>query len=70
MDDKRPVGPSESDCRQAARRAASRCNYLGIQDAARKRKAPSQTPGPWAGTTTSTQKGVGRSRQRLQYNNQ
>jgi hypothetical protein len=26
------------------------CAYLGIQDAARKRTTPSQTPGPWAGS--------------------
>ncbi len=25
-------------------------NYLGLQDAARKRRDPSQTPGPWAGS--------------------
>ena len=58
MDDKRPVGSGEEECWRAARRAASQCNFLGIQDAARKRKAPSQTPGPWAGTITRTANGV------------
>jgi len=58
VDDLRPVGPSEEDCRSATRRAASRCNRLGVQDASRKRKYPSKTPGPWAGTITRTREGV------------
>jgi hypothetical protein len=31
------------------------CAYLGLQDAARKRTTPSQTPGPWAGSVVHTQ---------------
>jgi len=34
----------------ASRRVASIANYLGLQDAARKRRDPSCTPGPWAGS--------------------
>ncbi len=58
VDDLRPVGPGEEECWLATRRTASRCNHLGIQDASRKRKGPSQGPGPWAGTITRTKDGV------------
>ncbi len=34
---------------QVSRQIASRFQYLGIQDAARKRRPPSQRPGAWAG---------------------
>ena len=37
-----------------ARQVASRLQYLGIQDAPRKRRPPSQTPGAWAGSVFST----------------
>ena len=40
---------SEGACRLTSRRVASRINYLGLQDAARKQRAPSKTPGAWAG---------------------
>jgi hypothetical protein len=33
-----------------SRRVAACCGYLGIQDALHKRRAPSQTPGSWAGS--------------------
>mmetsp|Transcript_11543 Transcript_11543/g.17733 ORF Transcript_11543/g.17733 Transcript_11543/m.17733 type:complete len:80 (+) Transcript_11543:2996-3235(+) len=33
------------------------CSYLGLQDAARKRREPSQEPGAWAGSVVSTQGG-------------
>ena len=49
IDDIRICGPTLRHCVRAARRIASRCNYLGIQDAARKRRFPSQTPGVWSG---------------------
>ena len=49
IDDIRGMGGSERACRQATRRVASNINYLGQQDAARKRRPPSRTPGAWAG---------------------
>ena len=33
-----------------AQQVASRLQYLGIQDSPQKRRPPSQTPGPWAGS--------------------
>ncbi len=50
VDDVRTIGQTYEECRLASRVVASKANYLGIQDAARKRRDPSQTPGPWAGT--------------------
>lgn len=54
IDDLRNTGPTEKECWASSRRIATICSYLGIQDAARKRRAPSQKPGPWAGTVTHT----------------
>lgn len=48
VDDVRTIGSSYSECRLASRKVASIFGYLGIQDATRKRRDPSQTPGPWA----------------------
>ena len=53
IDDVRPCGASEEECWQAARRVASICSYLGIQDASRKRRPPSQAPGAWAGSVVA-----------------
>jgi hypothetical protein len=50
MDDLRPTGPDTKECWRASRKAASICNYLGIQDALRKRREVSRAPGPWAGS--------------------
>lgn len=50
VDDLRTVGASEEECYQASRRTGSKLNWLGLQDAARKRRPPSQTPGAWAGS--------------------
>ena len=49
IDDIRICGPSLRSCVKAARQIASRANYLGIQDAPRKRRFPSRTPGVWSG---------------------
>ena len=49
VDDIRTGGNSEDHCFQVARQVAARTNYLGQQDAPRKRRRPSQTPGAWAG---------------------
>ena len=50
VDDVRTMGNTFEECRQASRRAASILNFLGLQDAARKRRDPSQTPGAWSGS--------------------
>ena len=54
VDDGRVCGASKSLCWGACRRFSSICAKLGIQDAARKRTEPSQTPGPWAGSIMHT----------------
>jgi hypothetical protein len=59
VDDARITGPSEEECWAATRQAASRVNELGIQEAARKRRWPSQEPGAWAGSIVeATKEGV------------
>ena len=50
MDDIRIVGSSAENAWQVARRLGSRLQYFGIQDAPRKRRPPSKTPGAWAGS--------------------
>jgi hypothetical protein len=47
--DLRLVRSSEDHCFQVAHQTASRLGYLGIQNASRKTRPPSQTPGAWAG---------------------
>jgi hypothetical protein len=55
MDDFRPTGPNTGGgCWRASRRAASTCNQLGIQDAPRKMREVSRSPGPWAGSMVYT----------------
>jgi hypothetical protein len=54
VDDLRPTGPSRRDAWLAARQAASKLNFLGIQDAPRKRRASSRSPGAWAGGVIKT----------------
>lgn len=49
IDDIRCSSASYRNCVKVARQVASRANYLGIQDAARKRRFPSQNPGVWSG---------------------
>ena len=46
-DDLRINGYSLENAWAASRRIASRLQHLGIQDAPRKRRPPSQTPGAW-----------------------
>jgi len=57
VDDVRTMGSSAEDCRLVSRRVASMINYLGLQDAARKRREPSLTPGAWAGSIVNTSDG-------------
>jgi len=54
VDDVRSTGSTYEECWAATRAVASKYNYLGLQDAARKRRAPSVTAGPWAGSTVHT----------------
>ena len=54
VDDNRGVGNDKKEARRVGRRFASKCSYLGIQDASRKRRMASQTPGAWAGSVIST----------------
>jgi hypothetical protein len=54
VDDKRPMGSSYEHCRQVARRTASTLSYLGLQDASRKREAPSLRAGAWSGVVCHT----------------
>ena len=49
MDDLRPVGNSKMHCFAVSHQTASRLSYLGIQNAARKTRPPSQELGAWAG---------------------
>jgi hypothetical protein len=49
VDDLRPTGPGAKECWRAARRAGSILNWLGLQDASRKRRNSSQAPRAWAG---------------------
>mmetsp|Transcript_11711 Transcript_11711/g.19385 ORF Transcript_11711/g.19385 Transcript_11711/m.19385 type:complete len:1450 (-) Transcript_11711:1434-5783(-) len=50
VDDERVVGPDKDLVCKAGHRLASIQAYLGIQDAARKLREVSQTPGAWAGS--------------------
>jgi hypothetical protein len=54
VDDLRPTGPSRKECWLAARHAGSKLNFLGIQDAPRKRRDSSKSPGAWAGGVICT----------------
>jgi hypothetical protein len=54
VDDNRTTGSTQKEAWQAARRVASVCSHLGIQDASRKRRKASKTPGAWAGAIVSS----------------
>ena len=49
INDIRIGGPTERAYQATSRRVASRINYLGQQDASRKRGQPSKVPRAWAG---------------------
>jgi hypothetical protein len=57
IDDSRPTAPSEQECWQAARKAGSTLNFLGLQEAPRKYRPESMNPGPWAGSMAYTNEG-------------
>ena len=54
VDDERVHCSSEDLAWKAAHQIATRESYLGIQDAARKRRQPSQNAGAWAGSIVRT----------------
>jgi len=57
VDDQRVSAPTDLEAWRASRRVASINNYLGLQDAARKRRGPSQEPGAWSGSVVRTTEG-------------
>ena len=57
VDDLRMSGMDEEQAWQVARQIVSRLQYLGIQDAPRKRRPSVRDPGAWAGGIFSTTKG-------------
>jgi hypothetical protein len=59
IDDIRSGGPTEIACHAASRRIASRINYLGQQDAPRKRGHPATRPRTWAGANCMSQEANG-----------
>ena len=54
VDDLRASGMSEEEAWRVARAVASRLQFLGIQDAPRKRRPPMRETGAWAGAIFST----------------
>ena len=54
VDDLRETAPTEEEAWQAASRMAKGSADFGLQDAARKRREPSKTPGAWAGAVVET----------------
>ncbi|GKY99201.1 hypothetical protein MPSEU_000875500 [Mayamaea pseudoterrestris] len=54
VDDGRTTGPTEEDAWQGGSKVAKMSAWYGLQDAARKRRPPSQTPGAWSGSVVAT----------------
>ena len=54
VDDMRPTGRDFDHCERVIHTTASRSNYLGQQDAPRKRRYPSQSPGLWSESLITT----------------
>jgi hypothetical protein len=57
VDNVRATGHNYDGCWKAARAVTSRYDYLGLQDALCKRRAPSTEAVPWAGSTVHTNQG-------------
>ena len=57
VDDMREMAATEELACLCSSRVAKTLAFLGLQDAARKRRKPSQTPGAWAGATVTTTEG-------------
>ena len=58
VDDLRPTGPGRWETWKAGRRVASLLNWLGIQDAARKRRSSTQCGGAWTGSIIRVINGI------------
>jgi hypothetical protein len=54
VDDMRETGPEAEDAWQASSTVGKTCSFMGVQDATRKHRPPSQTPGAWAGAVITT----------------
>ncbi|KAL7568332.1 hypothetical protein ACA910_018465 [Epithemia clementina (nom. ined.)] len=54
VDDLRETAATSEEAWLAASRMAKTAAFYGLQDAARKRRPPSQTPGAWAGALVQT----------------
>ncbi|KAL7577357.1 hypothetical protein ACA910_002090 [Epithemia clementina (nom. ined.)] len=54
VDDLRETAPSSEEAWLAASQMAKAASFYGLQDAARKRRPPSQTPGAWARALVQT----------------
>ena len=54
IDDARITGHAKDLVWRAGSRVANLCSYFGLQDAPRKLREPSQTPGAWAGLVVAT----------------
>jgi hypothetical protein len=54
VDDLRASGQTPEEAWSIARQVGARLQYLGIQDAPRKRRPPTQLPGAWAGSVFDT----------------
>ena len=59
IDDVKGGGSSEASCRGVTHQIASRFNYLGQQDAARKRCQASKTPRAWTGAKCLSKSDIG-----------
>ena len=59
IDDIRGGGATEIECRRSIHRTACRINYLGQQDAPRKRGQATQNPRAWAGSKCLAKEGEG-----------
>ena len=58
VDDGRITAESEWEAWNCSCFVGKMCLYFGLQDAARKRREPSQNPGAWAGAVISTENGL------------
>ena len=54
VDDLRETAPTEEEAWAAASKMANGAAFFGLQDAARKRRPPSKSPGAWAGAVVGT----------------
>ena len=59
VDDLRSIGCSEHHCRLITHQVESLMGYLGLQDATRKRRPVTPTPGEWTGAIVRAIPGVG-----------